>query len=180
MNAVRHSVGGTFALLIALVLLQTAVMPQIKVLGVHPDLLLLAVTSWSLLCGAEAGMLWALIAGVALDLVSGAPFGMSTLPLLLVSFGAGLGQRGIFRFELAIPILVIPLATLIDQAAMLAWLKAFGWPVTWAEGLSRVILPSILVNTLAMPFVYWLLRLLSRRITRHSWPIPTAHERIER
>jgi rod shape-determining protein MreD len=80
MNAVRRSVGGTFALLIALVLFQTTVMPHIHILGVQPDLLLMVVTSWSLLRGAEAGMLWALIAGVALDLVSGAPFGMSTLP----------------------------------------------------------------------------------------------------
>jgi len=173
MNAVRRSVGGTFALLIALVLFQTTVMPHIHFIGVQPDLLLMVVTSWSLLRGAEAGMLWALIAGVALDLVSGAPFGMSTLPLLLVSFGAGLGQHGIFRFELVIPILVIPLATLIYQAAMLAWLKVFsGWPVLWGEGLSRVVLPSMLVNTLAMPVVYWLLRLLSRRTAPHSYNTP--------
>jgi rod shape-determining protein MreD len=153
----------TFALLIALVLLQSTVVPQFTVLGVHPDLPLIVVTAWSLLRGTEEGLLWALIGGVTMDFVSGAPFGMSTLPLLIVSFGAGLSQRGIFRFDLVIPILVIPVATLIYQAAMLAWLKAFGWPVTWAEGIGRIILPSILVNTLAMPPVYWLLRLISRR-----------------
>lgn len=153
----------TFALLIALVLLQTTIVPQFSLLGVHPDLLLIAVTAWSLLHGAEEGMLWALIAGVAMDFMSGAPFGMSTLPLLIVGFGAGLSQRGIFRFDLVIPILVIPVATLLYQATMLAWLKAFGWPATWGEGLIRVILPTILVNTLFMPAIYWLLRLISRR-----------------
>jgi rod shape-determining protein MreD len=158
----------TFALLIALVLLQVTVVPQFtaglgSAFGVHPDLVLIAVTAWSLLRGAEEGMLWALIAGVAMDFVSGAPFGMSTLPLLIVSFGAGLSQRGIFRFDLVIPILIIPVATLIYQAMMLAWLKAFGWPVTWGEGLSRIVLPTIWVNTLVMPAIYWLLRLISRR-----------------
>jgi rod shape-determining protein MreD len=153
----------TFALLIVLVLLQASVVPQISASGVRPDLVLIAVTAWSLLRGAEEGMLWALIAGVAMDIVSGAPFGMSTLPLLLVSFGAGLSQRGIFRFDLVIPILIIPVATLIYRAAMLAWLKAFGWPVTWGEGLRPIILPTIVINTLMMPVVYWLLRLVSRR-----------------
>ena len=98
-----------------------------------------------------------------MDIVSGAPFGMSTLPLLLISFGAGLSQRGIFRFDLVIPILIIPVATLIYRAAMLAWLKAFGWPVTWGEGLRPIILPAIVINTLLMPAAYWLLRQVSRR-----------------
>jgi rod shape-determining protein MreD len=118
--------------------------------------------------GSGEGTLWALIAGVAMDLVSGAPFGMSTLPLLVIGFGVGLSQRGVFRSDfgmrdLVFPILAIPAATLIYQSAMLAWLKAFGWPATWGEGLSRVVLPSIIVNTLLMPIAYWLLRLLSHR-----------------
>jgi rod shape-determining protein MreD len=159
----------TFALLIALVLFQTTVAPHIRVLGVHPDLLLIVVTSWSLLRGAESGMLWALIAGVAMDIVSGAPFGMCTLPLLIVSFATGLSQRGIFRFDLVIPILVIPVATLIYQCSMLAWLKAFGWPVSWGEGMSRIILPTMLLNTLLMPAVYWLLRLLDRRTAHPTY-----------
>ena len=156
----------TFALLIALVLLQTTVVPQFTLLGVHPDVLLVVVTAWSLLRGAEEGMLWALIAGVAMDIVSGAPFGMSTLPLLIVSFVSGFSQRGFFRFDLVIPILVIPVATLIYQTMMLAWLKAFGWPVTWSEGASRIVLPTVVVNTLLMPAIYWLLRLISRRSER--------------
>ena len=101
-----------------------------------------------------------------MDLFSGAPFGMYTLPLLIVGFGAGLSQRGVFRFDLVIPILIIPLATLIYQTAMLAWLKAFGSPVRWGEGLSRIVLPTIVINTLFMPAIYWLLRLISRRSER--------------
>jgi rod shape-determining protein MreD len=161
-----------FALLIILVLFQTALVPQITVFGVHPDLLLIVVTAWSLLRGAESGMLWALIAGVALDIVSGAPFGASTLPLLVVGFGAGLSQSGIFRFELVIPILVIPIATLVYQGMMLAWLKAFGWPVAWHEGMRHTILPSMLLNTLIMPAAYWLLRLLDRRTARQTYDAP--------
>jgi rod shape-determining protein MreD len=162
----------TFALLIPLVLVQTTVASRITVFGVHPDLLLVVVTSWSLLRGAESGMLWALIAGVAMDIMSSAPFGMSTLPLLAVSFATGLSQRGIFRFDLVIPIIVIPVANLIYQGTMLTWLKAFGWPVTWGEGMIRIILPTMFLNTLIMPAVYWLLRLLHRRTAHPAYDAP--------
>lgn len=156
----------TFALLIVLVLVQTSVVPQFAPFGARPDLLLIVVTAWSLLRGTEEGMLWALVAGVAMDVVSGAPFGMSTLPLLIISFGTGLTQRGMFRFDLVIPILIIPVATLIYQAIMVVWLKISGWPITWGEAANHLGLSGVLVNTLLMPAVYWLLRLISRRTER--------------
>jgi rod shape-determining protein MreD len=65
-----------FAFLFVLSLLQSTVLPRITVLGVHPDLLLMVVTSWSLLRGSEEGMLWALIGGLGMDLLSGAQFGV--------------------------------------------------------------------------------------------------------
>lgn len=159
----------TLVILGALALLQGAVLPRITVLGVHPDVMLMVVTSWSLLRGSEEGMLWALIGGLMLDLLSSAPFGVCTLPLLLVSFLCGLSQRGVFRFDLLIPILVIPVATLVYGGTILILLKLLGWHATWGEGLQHVIFPSMLVNTLGMPIVYIVMRLLHHR---------TLHERM--
>jgi rod shape-determining protein MreD len=159
----------TFVILGVLALLQSTVLPRITVLGVHPDVMLMVVTAWSLLRGSEEGMLWALIGGLTLDLLSSAPFGVCTLPLLLVSFLCGLSQRGVFRFDLLIPILVIPAATLVYGSTILILLKLLGWPATWGESLQHIILPSMLVNTLCMPFVYVLMRLVHTR---------TWHERI--
>ena len=158
----------SFAILFCLALLQTTVMPRITLLGVHPDLVLMAVTSWSLLRGSEEGMLWALIAGVVIDLFSGATFGVCTLALLTVSFASGLGQRSIFRFDLLIPILVIPPATLIYQLIILSLLSAFGWRAGWRASLSHIVFPSMLINTISMPIVYLLARLLHRRTGREE------------
>jgi rod shape-determining protein MreD len=161
----------TFGFLLVLALLQSTTMPHITVLGVHPDLMLMAVASWSLLRGAEEGMLWALIGGIALDLFSGARFGVATLSLLIVGFLSSLGQRNVFRLDLVLPILVIPLATLVYNGVTLALLDVLGWPVHWGESLVRVILPCVLVNTLGMPIVYLILRVLHRRTGREeiSW-----------
>jgi rod shape-determining protein MreD len=160
-----------FGLLFGLALLQSTVMPKISVLGVHPDLLLMAVTSWSLLRGSEEGMLWALISGVALDLFSGAPFGIYSLALLLIGFAAGLGQRNMLRIDILAPILVIPLSTLVYVLTTMTLLSILGWDMEWGARLRTVLLPSILVNSLGMPFVYLPARLLHRRVAREeiSW-----------
>jgi rod shape-determining protein MreD len=160
-----------FGLLCGLALLQSTVMPKITLLGVHPDLLLMAVTSWSLLRGSEEGMLWALIGGVALDLFSSAPFGVYSLALLLIGFAAGLGQRNMLRIDILAPVLVIPLSTLVYVLVTMAMLSVLGWEMEWGARLRTVLLPSILVNSLGMPFVYLPARLLHHRVAREeiSW-----------
>ena len=158
----------TVALLLVLALVQSTVMSRVTVLGVHPDLMLMAVTSWSLLRGTQEGMRWALVGGVALDLLSGARFGVSTLSLLIVSFLSSVGERNVFRFDLLVPLLAIPLATLLYNGAVLLLLRILGWPTEWGTGLTRVVLPATLVNTLGMPIVYLVMRALDRRVGREE------------
>jgi rod shape-determining protein MreD len=153
----------SFLLLTALALLQSTLLPHLQVLGVQPDLVLLTVVAWSLLRGAEEGMLWALIGGLALDTLSSARVGTNTLPLLLIGFLAGLWQRGIVRQDVLVPFLAIPVATIVYQSGMVALLKLLGWPGTWSASLRHAILPTTLVNTLLMPVVYVLIRWIHRR-----------------
>jgi rod shape-determining protein MreD len=161
----------TVALLLFLAVVQSTVMPHVDLLGVHPDLVFLVVVSWSLLRGMGEGMLWALLGGVALDLISGAPFGVCTLALVVASFVSSLGERGIFRFEILVPILIVPPVALLYQVILLAMLKILGWPAGWGEGLARVVLPSVLINTLGIPIVYPLMRLLERRTGRERMAV---------
>jgi rod shape-determining protein MreD len=153
----------SFLLLSLLALLQSTLLPHLKIWGVQPDLVLLAVVAWSLLRGTEEGMLWALVGGLALDMLSSARLGVNTLPLLLIGFLAGLWQRGIVRMEIVVPFLAVPIATLVYQGTMVALLKLLGWPATWRAALTTSILPTTLVNTLLMPLVYVLMRWIHRR-----------------
>ena len=59
--------------------------------------------------------------------------------------------------------LVIPLATLVYQGAMVALLKLFGWPAAWRATFRYSILPTTLINTLLMPLIYVLMRWLHGR-----------------
>ena len=158
----------SLTVLIATALLQSTIFPHIALLGVHPDLLLSVVVAWSLLRGASEGMLWALIGGIILDLFSGAPFGVHALSLLAVSFLSSLGQHSMFRVDLFLPILIIPLSSLLYNGLLLALLGILGWPADWGDGFTQVILPSALVNALSMPVVYLLMRTLHRHTGREE------------
>jgi len=134
-------------------------------------LVLLAVVSWNLLRGAEEGVVWGLIGGILLDLLSGAPFGVSTIAMALVSFLTGMGEMNVFRTNIALPLATIFFATIAYNLIFLILLQAMGWPIAWIDGLIRVILPTALLNTLLMPFVYRPMRWLHHRTGREeiSW-----------
>jgi rod shape-determining protein MreD len=158
----------TFFILFFLALVQSTVMSRITIMGVHPDLMLMVVTAWSLLGGTQEGLLWALVGGVPMDLMSGARFGVHTLALLVVSFGTGFGQRTVFRSEILMPILVIPMATLVYELIILGMLFLTGWPVLWGAQMTKVVLPCVFVNTICMPLVYLGVRMLYRRTYREE------------
>ncbi|HID87983.1 MAG TPA: rod shape-determining protein MreD, partial [Anaerolineae bacterium] len=48
----------TIGLLVGIALLQTSFVPHLSIRGVKPDLMLMAVVSWSLLRGAGEGIAW--------------------------------------------------------------------------------------------------------------------------
>jgi rod shape-determining protein MreD len=161
----------TILLLSTTVIFQTTAMPHLTILGVKPDLLLLMVISWSLLRGAKEGLIWALVGGIGLDLLSGAPFGTSTVALAALSLLAGRGELSVFRTHIALPLVATLIATLAYDLFFLLLLYARGNSMAWTDSLIKVVLPSTLFNVLLSPFVYKALYWLHRRTGREemSW-----------
>jgi len=137
-------------------------------MGVEPELMLMVVVSWSLLRGTGEGMVWALIGGVCLDLLSGAPFGMMTVALLVVSFLSGLGERSVFRTHILLPVVMALVTTLLYDLIVLLILALTGRPVAWTDSVVHVVLPSTLINTLLIPLVFWPLQWLHRKTGREK------------
>ncbi len=160
-------------LLFVLATVQSTILPRLTVWGVHPELMLMAVISWSILSGAEEGMLWALIGGILLDLFSASHFGLHTMALLMVAFPSGLGQRTLFRSDLLMPLLIIPLATLGYELVLLAGLYLTGWTASFRTAsfgvyFSQVVMPGVGANTLLILPIYLLLRAVHRRLHRQE------------
>jgi rod shape-determining protein MreD len=153
-------------LLLVAAVLQTTVVPYLAVGGVFVDLPLVLVASWSLLRGVHQGIRWAFIAGLAVDLLSGAPFGAATLALMAAALLSGLAQRGAVRAHLALLIVTILLVTVLYDLVFLTVVQVSGRTVEWLGSLYRVILPSAILNAALMPLFFFVMRRLYTRFGR--------------
>jgi rod shape-determining protein MreD len=141
-------------LLVVVTLLQTTIMPHLVIWGVFPDLPLLFVVCWGLLNGSREGMIWGFVAGIAVDLFSGAPFGAATLSLITAGFVSGLGEATVFRTHIALPLISAFLTTIVYGLCFLLIVQIAGDTVAWLDSLIRIILPSALLNAvLTLPLL---------------------------
>ena len=92
---------------------QSTVMPSLSIAGISPNPVLLLTVSCAALAGLQRGLLVALVGGLVLDGLSGAPFGLATVSLGATSVLAAVSGRNIFRRAWFLPYLAIGLATIL-------------------------------------------------------------------
>lgn len=98
-------------LLVAAVMLHTAVLPQFRIAGVAPDLLLLLGIAAGIAAGPDRGALIGFIAGLLADCFLQTPFGLSALTYSLVGYAVGAFQTTILHAALWIPVLTAVVAS---------------------------------------------------------------------
>lgn len=132
--------------------------------GGRPNVVLLLVVAWGLLRGIEEGALAGLIGGLALDLVSGTPFGLYTAILGLLGGLAALGGAGHHPGTLALLSRIILTTVGYHGAAVLA-LKALGWEMPSFIRLIGTLVPTVLINAALAPIAFSLARRLFRALS---------------
>ncbi|HYD10563.1 MAG TPA: rod shape-determining protein MreD [Acidimicrobiales bacterium] len=99
--------------LLAAVVLHTAVLPQLKVFGVAVDVLLLLAIAAGVTGGPERGAAVAFGCGLLADCFLQTPFGLSGLVFALVGYGVGTFQTGVLHAAWWIPALTSAVATVV-------------------------------------------------------------------
>jgi rod shape-determining protein MreD len=143
---------------------QATAAPQIRIAGGSLNLLLLCVMSWEQIEARGEGYGWAFIGGLALDLISGGPFGASILGLLAATFIANRLSSGLFRDRLFLPLVTAVAGTFAYNGVYLLLLRIFGVPINWVDAIGQVIIPSAILNMLASPIIARLMLALYRRV----------------
>jgi rod shape-determining protein MreD len=151
------------ATLALVVLVQATLLPRVRLLSAQPDLLLVFVVCWSLFNGVAEGLIFAFLAGLALDLVAGLPLGTTPLAMMPLCFLAFIGRSSIYVYNIWLPVLLVALATPLEGWIMLFLRSLHGVPVDWAGATSRVILPALVLNVLLTIIVVRLVRGLGGR-----------------
>jgi rod shape-determining protein MreD len=162
------------ALLIYGVVLILAALAE-STLGYHLDeigggrinLVLVLVAVWSLVRGPQDGLLAGLVGGLALDLMSGTPFGLHTVILGLIGGGTAIGGGTLARGGLALQFGTAVLTTVAYQGIMVLVLRALGWDFPGLMRFVNVLVPTIFLNALVTPFVATFARRLDRALS--SW-----------
>lgn len=153
-----------------LALVQSSVSTRVVVNGAVPGLVLIAVVDWGILRGTDDGMLWGLIGGFSLDVVSGWPIGTGMIAMVAVASVVSLGGGTFIRTHALLPPVTVFVATLLYYAVALFLLQSMERPVDWIQALSAVALPSAIYNALLNVGAFMLFRGLESRI----YPVPRA------
>lgn len=140
---------------------QSSLLARLTLFGVHPNLMLIVVVSWGLLRGGREGLLWGMAGGLVLDVLSGAPFGVFTVAMLVVAFVAGLIETSLLRPTLGLLVGLVLLMSPLFQLVAVLMLRALDWPVGWGRAAS-LLLPAAAVDAGLTLLLFPLVRRLSR------------------
>ncbi|MCK4740989.1 MAG: rod shape-determining protein MreD [Anaerolineales bacterium] len=152
-----------FPLLILLAIFQSTLLGTFQFLEGRPDLILLAVIGWGLAGGSEEAMVWGLVGGIFLDMLSGVPIGTTSIILILIGTLVSLFERRIWEANFLMPLGVTLAGSLLFHILSLGVLLLMGREIDWTYAFSRVILPSTFINLLlALPTAQALKGLRSR------------------
>ncbi len=151
-------------LLLSLVaILKSTLMPNLRLLGGAPDLMLMMVVSWALVAPYTEAFFWAFAGGIAQDLLSGAPVGASSMALLMVALVGNLLQRQLYRSNIIIPLFVTLVGSVIAHLVTMAVLALTGHTMNWIYNLAYVTMPTVVLNiALVLPVFIGMARLYER------------------
>jgi hypothetical protein len=130
------------------VIVQSAVLSQVRLLYGMVDLVLLVLVAWAVQERVNTAWHWGFIAGVLVSLVTAIPALTVILSYLLVTGGAILFRRIFWARPLLAMILAAITGTLISHAVSQVALRLANIAIPIGLALNIVTLPSVLLNLL--------------------------------
>src|SRR5437660_2132118 len=125
-------------------ILQVTLAPRLDLVGVFPNLVLLAVAGWTLVRGAGAGIRWAIGGGLLLDLVAPGALGVHALALVVAAYFTGFLQRSFAPDPVLLPATAGALTTVLYNLVLLGLSELAGHPVALLPVLQAWVVPSAL------------------------------------
>jgi len=140
-----------------LVILQSAILSQVRLLNGTVDLVLLVLVAWSVQERVKTAWHWAVIGGLLISLASALPLSASLAGYLLATGGALVLRRALWQRPLLAMVTATFLGTLITHAVTVAALRLTGTPIPLEQAINIITLPSALLNLLlAIPVYAWI------------------------
>jgi rod shape-determining protein MreD len=146
-----------FPILLLAVILQVTLVSRIQLLSGYADLPLVLLIGWALQERVTTAWHWAFVACLFLGFVSGLPIAIIIVGYVFVIYIAQILQRSVWQAPLLAMFAVTFLGTIFINFLSFFVLSFLGTPLPFADVLSLIILPSLLLNMLlAIPVYAWM------------------------
>ena len=140
MTLLLAAVGATGAALFEL-----TVGPYLRIGDAQPHFVLVLGVVLTIAVGLEAGLVWAFVGGLALDVLAQRPLGSTSFALLLCMGGAFAMGRALARVRPIAPVIAVPVLSLLYSMVSFVALGALGSPLPVSDPIETV-LPSVLYD----------------------------------
>ncbi len=149
------------ALLLAVaVVLQTTIAPNIRVMGANPDFALIIVVGVALVLGAEVGAVFGFLTGTLVAVALIQPLGLTAFVFVLVGYLAGRYAETADLSAGFAPLVAVFSATLVADVLLAVAQTLLERQVPVGFFLGRVLLPSVVLNTLLAAPLYLVARVV--------------------
>jgi rod shape-determining protein MreD len=141
MTLLLAAVGAT-----VMALLELTVGPYLRIGTAQPHLVLVVGIVVTVGIGLEAGLVWAFVGGLVVDVLAQRPLGSTAFALLLCLGATAVLGRLFIRLRPVVPILATVLLSLVYSMILLVTFNALRAPIPVADPLS-VLLPGVVFDT---------------------------------
>ena len=142
MTLLLAAVGATGAALFEL-----TVGPYLRIGGAQPHFVLVLGIVLTIAVGLEAGLVWAFVGGLALDVLApDRPLGSTSFALLLSVGGAFVLGRVFARVRPLAPVIAVPVLSLLYSLVLFVAFSALGSKIPVSDPIETV-LPSVVYDT---------------------------------
>ncbi len=159
-------------ILVANLVLQSAVFPHLRVFGVKPDSLLVIVVSYALINGSLGGAILGLFGGLLQDILFSKYIGLYALQYMLVGYMVGMVYQKVYIDRVFLPVLFTIGSYAIKEILMFVLVFFIGHDINLPITLLGIIIPGALYTGLLMPIVhYGMSQLHKRKYMNKRWRI---------
>lgn len=164
----RYVTGGFAAFFLAM--FQASSVEQVRVFGVIPNLMLVMLVCWLVVRGLDDVMPMVAVTGITLGFVGLQTPGFVLLALLLAIAPVGLlREMHVVSSEIVLTLMLVAIASLIYEFALLFGVMATGGVFDLTGGVSDVVVPVAVVNLFLAPPVYLVMRLAKPSASRNRY-----------
>ncbi|MEO5345370.1 MAG: rod shape-determining protein MreD [Magnetococcus sp. YQC-9] len=136
--------------------------------ALRPDLVLICLFYWRLYRSDRCGPILALLAGLLVDVISGAPLGLNAISNILLILIIGRLGRLIRTIDFVYLLIVMPVLVMVAETIQLGivylkWGMAIRWPLLIGRPVATMLLAPLVIHLLVMIHQTWLEEAHARR-----------------